>query len=230
MAYAGFRIVKGIVPSELRIDMTVSKAGIATKRRASELLQRRAVEWAIDGPMWEGGGRPGALYRDTVNGVEFNGVWSNTHGATLSVVDGVASTTPGQSPKPNATFALQGYPELLRGGNSVVDTSLNRNHRWRVGIGIERTGTLCFAIGWGNMELFAAEIAKHEVSDAIYTDGGGSASLVGPDGSRYGDPENRAVASWIYVPKRVQSAPVSGGGAGLLFTALLGLGTYYLLR
>lgn len=105
-------------------------------------------------------------------------------GATLSVTaSGETAMMRGAAELREATFAVQGYPEILRAGENVANpnrdaddnkrAALVRLSDGRVGFAISRSGV--HALGELLRRARAANGAT--IPDAVYTDGGGSMAL-----------------------------------------------------
>ncbi len=154
----------------------------------------------LDGPMFRtDDGRDYAtsqraelLYRylDTARNVDVPSQYP-TRGATLSVdASGRASMIQGAAEVRDARFAVQGYPEIVRRGENVGsrehDTDTNKRAALvllsdgRVGFAISRSGIRAM----GDLLLGARASNNATVTDAVYTDGGGSMALAlrGPGG------------------------------------------------
>jgi hypothetical protein len=120
------------------------------------------------------------------------------------------------------------YPELLRNGASVVDRSVNNERRWRAGVG-QQGGQLVLVAGVGPMAQFTDKARALGITELGYTDGGGSTKLWVRGQGVVGDPEDRAVASWIIVTdepsattRKIAGGALLVGAAGLLAIALAG--------
>lgn len=122
-----------------------------------------------------------------------------TRGATISITsDGRVAVADGATIAPGATFAMQGYPALLRRSANVANNAAGTNgqQNWRAGIGVTADGNIVFAVGRKDMEAFAAAMRAAGCVDAVYTDGGGSGRQES-DSVTYGSSENRRVPVWI---------------------------------
>lgn len=170
---------------------------------------------ALDGPMFDGSGSEYLLY-DRVNGTSVPSRHPDD-GMTISVVGNLPFATDGASVVPGARVAVQGYPTLVVNGRNVASPSVDTSAEWRAGMAIMRDGTLAFAVGQMSMWQFAEEFARAGADEAMYTDGGSSASLWTQAG-RYGHPAPRDVPSWLVVrgsfvpPALLVAAALAGGG------------------
>ncbi len=154
----------------------------------------------LDGPMYAalGGGKADMLFamRDPSSG-EMPGSRAG-QGMVLNVTaEGAAVWTP--RPLEGAPVVVQGYPPLVRSGSNVTTRTLNTSRETRAGIGETRDGQLFLAVGPGSMTAFADQLMRDlDAVNAVYTDGGGSGKEW-RQGNAVGNPEDRAVASWLWV-------------------------------
>lgn len=167
--------------------------------------QDPTVQLLIDGPMWADGDLLRFRYLDTSQGLnlqghERDGRDNTGWGATLSVVDGVASMRSGNEVAPGATVAVQGYPELVRNGVEVHTAGVDEGSSWRAAVGILANGEVFFAVGVGGNEDFALALQEAGAVDAVYLDGGSSTTMQLRGEPRIGDTSargNKAVGSWV---------------------------------
>jgi len=180
----------------------------------------------LDGPMYAalGGGRADMLFamRDPTSG-EMPGSRAG-QGMTLNVTaDGAPVWTP--RPVDGAPVVVQGYPPLVRSGTNVTTRTLNTSRETRAGVGETRDGMLFLAVGTGSMTAFADQLMRDlDAVHAVYTDGGGSGKEWRA-GTAVGNPEDRAVASWLWVAEDTgapEAASVVGGKAGAAVLVLGG--------
>lgn len=156
-----------------------------------QVLQRwPAIVAAVDGPMFgvaDGVGyersqssRLDYRYLDRRHGVDVATRYPE-RGCTFSVAaDGALSVMDGAREVEGARFALQGYPEILRGrvneGSRTHDTNADKRAALckladgRAAFAISRSGIRAM----GDVLLGLTEVV---VTDAVYLDGGGSTAL-----------------------------------------------------
>lgn len=173
---------------------------------------------AIGGPMFsfcEGEPRDYGRYQcgavdykllDRVRGASVAGKYPR-RGATLSLVRGEARVLDGDATPAGADVAIQGYPAIVRDGAVAVSrkppTDYDGQPAGRVAYGTLSDGRAFFAYSYTSIYDFALQLIALGAYDAIYTDGGGSSSLVMrmPDGSLVGsdadDPGGRRLPSWV---------------------------------
>ncbi len=167
---------------------TATAENFETGREVLARLGRVMV--IVDGPMFDivGGGtdydRPGAKarlqyrYLDRRRGID-RPTRHADRGATISVgADGRAAVQSGALEVQGAVFAVQGYPELIRRGAVVIGTR-DADRVGRAAFCVLADGRVGFAVGRAPMRAFAEAVLALpcRVSDAIYTDGGGSTTL-----------------------------------------------------
>lgn len=141
---------------------------------------------------------------DAARGISFDST-RPSDGATISVVNGVASASDGWSPASGASAAVQGYPAMIRGGQNVAvaqgynAVGHNGDPVDRAGLAILSDGRLAFVIApYGiDMEGFATAAQAAGAVELVYGDGGGSGSLHLADGTYHGSSEHRRVATWL---------------------------------
>lgn len=145
----------------------------------------------LDGAMFElpGGGTDYAhasgarlLYRylDRRRGIDRPTRYPD-RGATLSVTpDGHATMMDGAREVIGATFAAQGYPEVIRAGRVEASAERNTDAVGRAALCLLDDGRVAFAVGRASMRAFGEALlglSGVRVRDAVYTDGGGSTTL-----------------------------------------------------
>lgn len=154
----------------------------------------------LDGSMYSdigsGLARPRFLMHDPARGVSV-ATRSPRDGMTISVLNGVAYARSNAEAVEGASVAVQLYPELVRSGRNVASTTNDTSTVWRAGLGIYRDGRLGFAVGLMPMFRFASGMRDMGFVDAGYTDGGDSTLLLTRDEGSVGDPDHRAVSSWL---------------------------------
>jgi hypothetical protein len=148
------------------------------------------------------------VHLDTKRGLNTGG--GSADGITISVVAGAPIATRGGVVPQGATAAVQGYPPLVWNGQNVTTTTLNTGAEWRSGLAIMSDGRLALAIGAMSMTAFADALIAAGALYALYTDGGGSTSLVLPNGTRKGASEGRKVGSWLVVSREAVIPPGLG--------------------
>lgn len=153
-----------------------------------------------------------------------------TRGATLAVVDGVPTMFDGAVVPAGATVAVQGYPEVIRGGRVVANPTSDTDRVVRAGVGIDREGLVVFVVGVGSMYGFGQGALAAGLVELVYTDGGGSGRAQLEDAFA-GSAENRRVGSWL-LAMRGGSSGESGGSSALGWIALgvAGAGAWWLWR
>lgn len=138
-------------------------------------------------------------------------------GLTVSLVGRRVVVNDDDVVAPGADVAIQLRPGLVRNGQIVAtNAGPNAERNWRVGIGVLGDGNLVFAISQSAMVAFAIALQGIGVTDAGYTDGGGSGRIELKNGARAGSSENRRVPIWIAAMPDPSAAPVPPprGGAG----------------
>jgi hypothetical protein len=114
-------------------------------------------------------------------------------------------------------------------GSVVTSPDIDYDVVWRAGLAAMADGSMALAVMQSSMDDFARALQGAGAVQAGYTDGGGSAALVTPDGVA-GSSEGRRVATWL----TVGGAGADGGGASWLEATLVavavGTGAWYLLR
>ena len=107
-------------------------------------------------------------------------------GATLSVVSGRAVVLDGAAQLADATVAVQGYPEVIRGGRLEVTDARNTENTGRAALCLLSDGRVAFAVGRAPLAAFGrvllalrvpSSVPDCKVRDALYTDGGDSTAL-----------------------------------------------------
>lgn len=187
----------------LEVDDTDNDPRTAERPETARRVWQRLSDAValIDGPMFQvADGRPyetseqsRLLYRylDRRRNVDVPTRYPE-RGATLSVdAEGRASMMRGAAELPGATFAVQGYPEILRRGENVGSTEHDTNATMRAALVLLSDGRVGFAISRSGIralgELLGGASASGgaTVTDAVYTDGGGSMALAlrGANGS-----------------------------------------------
>lgn len=169
------------------------------------------------------------VHLDTKRGLAIGG--GSASGITIAVVGGRAVAMHGGAVPSGATVAIQGFPPLVWGGANVTTRSLNLGNEWRSGLAIMADGRLALAIGVMSIPAFADALIAAGAQYALYTDGGGSTSLVLPDGTRKGAGEGRRVGSWIVVDREptIGFGQILGGsnakkyGAALAVAAIIAM-------
>lgn len=208
-------------PNQLGLYAIPAGNGEFSPITASRVLQDVPdAEAVLDGPMFSNCdpdgrgysastcGNPGYLSRDSrisLNEPSDHGA----RGGTLSVVANEAAFHPRAEAPASAHVAIQGYPTLVVRGQPTQGL-VDLDTRWRCALAKMSDGRMAFVCGAMSMPLFAQKLAESGVSDAVYTDGGGSARLATRDGQWAGDSENRPVPLWIVAYRR-DSARVQGG-------------------
>lgn len=187
----------------LEVDDTDGNPRTAERPETAADVWRRIPEAValVDGPMFSvADGRPysssersNLLYRylDTKRRVDVPSSYPE-RGATLSVdAEGNASMMRGAAELRGAVFAVQGYPEVIRRAENVGSHDNDTNTTTRAALVLLSDGRVGFAISrsgiraMGDLLLRARTSNGATVSDAVYTDGGGSMALAlrGPGGS-----------------------------------------------
>lgn len=180
--------------SWLALEVDVSGTNTASRPETARQVWTRIPEALalIDGPMfavddglpYSTSQRDRLLYRylDVSRGINVASVWP-TRGATLSVANGRAMMAPGSIEQPGSTFAVQGYPTIVRGGGNVANPTSDTEQVGRAAIVLLSDGRVGFAVDTIGMYAFGqALIALRaangaSVTDAVYSDGGGSTAL-----------------------------------------------------
>lgn len=141
-------------------------------------------------------------------------------GITISIANGRASVARGARLAPNAQVAVQLFPTLVfEGAVEVSNSGTNANAERRAALAIF-PDRLAFIVGASDMISFARAIRDLGAIAAGYTDGGGSTSLITPQGY-YGAGEHRRVPTWLIV----RGGGLGGAGAALV----VGLATMILV-
>ncbi len=149
-------------------------------------------------------GAPDFMVFDSNSGVSAPGLSSNSNsGVTISVVNGQASASPGNSPAAGAQVAVQCSITLVQGGQ--VSPTSSPFVGWMAALAIMSPTQLAFVVGpMGSMPEFANALVALGATDAGYTDGSYSTAIAvagdqiyGPTrGSQY--PTNhRQVPIWL---------------------------------
>lgn len=215
---------------------------------AADALAASGASVVIDGPKFEiCSGQPAGsnqveryrlsgcdklsyLHHDPAHGLTFAGASATLHrGAVLAVMnDGsvqfVAASDRASVATADVRVAVQGDPVLVVNGvaQAMVHTDSNDSIVWRVAVGVMRDGQLAFALGQATLGAFAQKLVAAGFVNAIYTDGGGSASMLLADGTRIGASENRRVASWLTV-----GAAGGSDATPLIVAGLIAAGVLY---
>lgn len=190
---AGDTVLVVFPPAWLGVELDDTDSDKRTAERPETLRQvigrLPRVVAAVDGPMFDEPGagydryeRTRVVYRylDKRRGVDVASLHPE-RGATLSVTpDGRASWARGAREVAGATFAVQGYPELLRDGENVANPSRDTERTGRAALLLLDDGRVGFAVGRAGMRAFAESLRTLrgvKVTQAVYTDGGGSTAL-----------------------------------------------------
>lgn len=160
-------------------------------------------------------GVPVFMVYDSARGVSVAGSHPN-EGMTISVANGQAVAMSGSQMAAGAQVAVQLWPSLVSGGQVVVSNSgTNATAERRAALAIISPNQLAFVVGAANMVDFANAIAALGATDAGYTDGGGSTSLV-TQGGFFGASEHRRVPTWLIASSGGLSGAISSAfGNGL---------------
>lgn len=125
---------------------------------------------------------------DVARGINSPGRYP-TRGATLSRMrDGRLVMLDGDAIADGATWAAQGYPTLIHRGDNVANPSRDANTTGRAALCLLADGRAAFATARCGMYQFARELLALRdvrVTDAAYTDGGGSTGLALRQGSGF---------------------------------------------
>lgn len=213
MAASGTEVIRGpgslvvvVFPAAwlaLEVDDTDGDPRTAERPETARDVWRRIPDAValLDGPMFQvADGREYAqsnqsrlLYRylDTRRRVDVSSRYPE-RGATLSVDEaGRASMMRGAAELPRAVFAVQGYPEVLRHGENVASTAHDTDAVMRAALVLLSDGRVGFAISRSGIRAMGELLQRARaeggatITDATYTDGGGSMALAlrGPGGS-----------------------------------------------
>jgi len=205
-------------PSWLRLYAPAYGPGQTLPTGPSDVLAATGAQAALNGPMFDGVPSDqnatydviDFLHYDPAGGVNLAGRNPN-EGMTIWTDGTAAYASPGGQVPASATVAIQTYPTLVQGGQSVVDTSIpsNGTAEWRSAIAILQDGRVAFAVGAVTMGQLAQALIAAGATDAGYTDGSYSTALATP-GNTTGPTPHRAVASWILAlpPDASSTTPV----------------------
>lgn len=208
MSNADFKVVRG---GSGLVLVAVPGAWLATElddtdndQRTAErpetlrevLARYPAAVAALDGAMFDAEGeyptyaRARLSYRnlDVARGINSPGRYP-TRGATLSRMrDGRLVMLDGDAIADGATWAAQGYPTLIHRGDNVANPNRDANTTGRAALCLLADGRAGFATARCGMHAFARELLalrEVRVTDAAYTDGGGSTGLALREGSAF---------------------------------------------
>jgi len=164
----------------------------------------------VCGPMFYGGvsynsyQRAPIAYRvlDRRRGIDFPvQPFHARRGATVSVMPGGAvHVLDGGVSAPGAVFAMQGYPEVIRGGRNNASQTRDLGATGRAALCVLRDGRVAFAVANTGIRQFADLLLARGVVEAVYLDGGGSTMLAVRDA-----PGGRVVTSRGLDSRRVPS-------------------------
>lgn len=237
----GDLVLVAFAPSWLGVELDDTDGDRRTGERPETLRQVLArmpdVRAAIDGPMFEiadgkpytSSGKARLLYRylDRRRGVDVASRYPD-RGATLSVTGtGIAVWSRGAREAPDAVFALQGFPELLRDGANVANPARDADVTGRAALVRLGDGRVGFAAGRASMHGFASALrglATVQVTDAVYLDGGGSTALAarGADGALVASVGLDARR----VPSYVLAVPPGSAWGSVVLALALGAGAW----
>lgn len=130
---------------------------------------------------------------------------------------------PGSQEQPGSSFAVQGYPSIVYQGRNVANPDVDAQHVGRAAIIALSDGRVAFAIDTTGMHAFGRSLLALRmangayVTDAVYSDGGGSTALAlrenGRDVVARGMNARRLPAYVLAIPP--SGSPVLGAIAGL---------------
>lgn len=187
-------------PAQLGVSIAwdLTRKGRVRYRRADEVLaDDPAIEMAVDGPMFDEGGRLAVRYLDLDAGIDVK-TRRPREGLCFSVVDGVGFVLPHDRVSDGARVAVQCWPTLVRHGE--VSRASHKTHVHRAALARLNDGRFAFVLGKGHLEHFAHAIAElPDVIDAANLDGGNSTDLLTRAGERRGYPKPNPVASHLVV-------------------------------
>ncbi len=148
-------------------------------------------------------GIPNFMVFDSNSGVSAPGLSSNSSsGVTISVVNGQASASPGNSPAGGAQVAVQCSITLVQNGQ--VSPTSSPFSGWMAALAILSPTQLAFCVGpMGSMTAFANALIAVGATDAGYTDGSYSTAIGVAGDQIYGplrsDGTHRQVPTWLVV-------------------------------
>lgn len=191
--------------SEFGLVLHQHSPGHAAFLRGSEVFaQHPEVATVLDGPMFGDPDIVRYLYFDAAAGIDVQGQPAYAgRGATLSVVNGVASYARGRTVAPGASVAIQGPFTMVENGRNVWPDGHETNSVWRAGVGLLSDGHVLFAIGHGGLPQFTRDALADDYGGAtlrflMYTDGGHSALLRRRDRPGVGYPgEDPRIFGWL---------------------------------
>lgn len=174
-------------PQDLRLEVDLLDGRATRPETAAQVIDRIRPDAICAGPMFEffqSGSNYATYdiarliyrYLDVQSSVNVASSYP-TRGGTISVVGNVAAFNRGDGIQPGSTVAIQGYPSLVEEGRNVANASIDTHAEGRCAVGILNTGEVFFALATLGMYEFARQLIAAGAMWAIYTDGGGSATL-----------------------------------------------------
>jgi hypothetical protein len=196
----------------LKIILDPANVGLVMKVRPHEMCDYISAKdiWKVDpaitficpGPMMDDKFTPIHLlvrYLDTKAGIDVKGRYWASQGSTISIVNGKPLFNKGKIVGDGATFALQGWPLLVKDFKYALEPGMPNLSaaRWRTALCIGEDDSLFIYAGPKNLPGFCKEIVTLKAKHAVYLDGGHSATYQVKGGQVYGDPHHGSLGCWL---------------------------------